>query len=263
MANELNIEAIFKKYKDKVYRLALSIARNEKDAQDITQNTFLKIIKNLKYFRKESLISTWIYKIAYNEALMYLRKKKSQIRLSNYLQYSRKKEAAGLFVNWSKLPDEQLLDSEFKERVNASIRHLPIKYRIPLLLDNVERLPLKMSAKIMGLNVNSLKTRLHRAHLMIKSDITDYFRDKNIAQEKKNRKCGIWTGFVYNYAKGCLGKKQESSFRSHIKDCPSCKSFLDSYLKAVFITNGLECQDLPLELKEKIETFIFKNKQKH
>jgi RNA polymerase sigma-70 factor (ECF subfamily) len=68
-------EEIFIKYKDKVYRLAISIVHNDKDAEDIVQNTFMKILKNLRYFRHQSNISTWIYRIAYNESLMYLRKK--------------------------------------------------------------------------------------------------------------------------------------------------------------------------------------------
>lgn len=71
------LEDTFKKYKNKVYGLALSITHNEKDAEDILQNTFFKIIKNIKGFRGESSLSTWIYKIAYNETLMYLRKKKN------------------------------------------------------------------------------------------------------------------------------------------------------------------------------------------
>lgn len=70
MFQELNTEEIFREYKDKIYRLALSITHNDKDAEDILQNTYLKIIRNLRNFRNESRLSTWIYRIAYNEALM-------------------------------------------------------------------------------------------------------------------------------------------------------------------------------------------------
>lgn len=249
-------DSIFKKYKDKVYRLALSISRNEKDAEDITQNTFLKIIKNLMYFRNKSQLSTWIYKIAYNEALMHLRKRKSQFKLSGYLKRAAEKTSVGLFVNWAKLPDKELLDSELKQRIDSAIAHMPIKYRMPLLLDNAEGLPLKDSAKIMGLKVNSLKTRLHRAHLLIKQDITSYFRDQENQEENKDKRCGVWSGFVYDYAKGYLDKKRSRVFKRHITDCVNCNSFLDTYLKAINVTGALECQDLPVELKDKIETFL-------
>lgn len=251
-----NIETIFNKYKNRVYRLALSITRNERDAEDITQNTFLKIMKNLQYFRHKALLSTWIYRIAFNESLMYLRKRASHFKISSYLSKPQAKLDSGLFVNWSKLPDEQLLDNEFKERMDNAIRFLPIKYRMPLLLENVERLPLKDNAKILGININSLKTRLHRSRLIIKSEIVDYFRDKEEKPEKQDRKCAIWMGFIYNYAKGNLGKRKQNTFKKHIKDCLSCKSFLNTYTKAIRITKALECQDLPNELRNKIETFL-------
>lgn len=255
---QLDIETIFRRYKDKVYRLAISIARNDSDAEDIMQNTFIKIIRNLKYFRNQSSISTWIYKIAYNEALMHLRKRKSQFRLSNYLKAPKAKLEAGLFVNWSRLPDQQLLEGELKERVGLAIRQMPIKYRMPLLLDMVEELPLKDSAGILGLKINSLKTRLRRAHLLIKSEITDYFRDKEEPKEKRERKCGIWTGFIYDYARGNLSKRRSRAFKGHIKDCSSCNSFLDNYVKAIYITRALECRDLPEQLKDKIKAFLLK-----
>jgi len=263
MSVPYNIDTLFKKYNNKVYRLALSISRNEKDTEDILQNTFLKVINNLKNFRNKSSISTWIYKIAYNEALMNLRRRKSRFKLAGYLKHDRAKDLSGLFVNWSKMPDEILLDSELKDRIDAAVAGMPIKYRMPLLLDNVEGLPLKDSAVILGLKLNSLKTRLHRAHLIIKSDITGYFKDRQKEEEKKNKRCGIWTGFVYDYAFGRLGNSKEAAFKRHIKDCISCNLFLDSYLKAITVTGALECKDLPPELKDRIGSFLVGLKQKN
>lgn len=256
MRQTFDINTIFRDYKNKVYHLALSITRNEKDAEDITQNTFLKVIKNLKYFRKQARISTWIYRIAYNEALMLLRKRKTQFRLGNYLNSSRAKAPDRLFVNRAKLPDEFLLDKELKEAVDAAIAKMPIKYRMPLLLDNGEGFSLKDCARVLGLKLNSLKTRLRRSHLFLKSQLLDYFKDKQLERAANGRKCNIWTGFIYDYARGYLGKRRSKNFRRHIKKCSSCNSFLDTYLKAIYITGAPECQDIPLELKDRIETFL-------
>ena len=260
MAENFNVNQIFNEYKHKVYRLALSITRNEKDAEDAVQNTFLKIFKNLNYFRNKSRLSTWIYKIAYNEALMSLRKRKSQFKLSGSLKLSRDTGTSGLFVNWARLPDEQLLDNELRERIDNAIRHMSIQYRLALLLNEVEGLSLKESAVVLGLKVNSLKTRLHRARMIIKSDMTDYFKDRQEQKEgAKHKSCGMWTGFISSYAHGNLDKDKSSSFRRHIKDCHSCNSFLDTYLKAIDITGALECRDLPDELKDRVQSFILKN----
>lgn len=252
------IDKIFREYKDKVYRLALGISRNEKDAEDITQNAFLKIVKNLSGFKAKSQISTWIYKIAYNESLMHLRRKKSGLKLSGPLEGREDRGVSGLFVNWPKLPDEQLLDRELKERLDASIRNMPIKYRMPLLLDAVEELPLKESAAVMNLKVNSLKTRLHRAHQMLKEQIKDYFRDRQAEPGKGSRQCRAWMNFIYKYTQGDLGKAKTASFRKHIRYCRSCHRFLADYSKAIAVTRALECRDLPEELAGKIEEFLFK-----
>lgn len=256
MAQPKAIENLFNKYHNRIYRLALSITRNEKDAEDIMQNTFIKIIKNLQSFRNKSSLSTWIYRITYNEALMYLRKKKSQVRLSGHLKNQEVKSSSGLFINWAKLPDESLLEKETKNRIDASIANMPIKYRLPLLLDNVERLSLKENAKVLGLNLNSLKTRLHRAHLLLKKDISDYYKDRVLEPEKKIKRCKARLGFLYDYAKGYLGKSEERHFLGHIGDCLDCKRFLGSYLKAIQITGALQCHDLPAGLSERIETFL-------
>ncbi len=260
MAEDFNINQIFNEYKHRVYRLLLSITRNEKDAEDAMQNTFLKIFKNLKYFKNKSRLSTWIYKIAYNEGLMSLRKRRSQFRLSGNLKASRDTGTSGLFVNWARLPDEQLLDKELKERIDNAVRHMAIQYRLALLLNEVEGFSLKESAAVLGLKINSLKTRLHRARMIIKSDVTDYFRDRQIEkEERKNKSCGIWTDFISSYAHGSLNKDKSIAFRKHIKDCPSCNLFLDAYLKAIDITGALECRDLPDELKDKIQGFVLRN----
>ena len=255
--NDLSDTAsIFRQHRDKVYRLALTITRNEKDAEDVLQNSFIKIIKNLQYFRNQSKLSTWIYRIAYNEALMYLRKKRNQARLAGSLKQAAQKLTADLFVNWHRLPDKSLLDAELKQRIDRALKAMPIKYRMPLLLANVERLPLKDSAAVMGLKLNSLKTRLHRANLLVKKDLTAYFQDKEQREVKEDKKCGAWTGFFYDYAHGLMDNRRSQLFKEHIRDCPGCNGFLDTYGQAIKVTGALACHDLPQELKKRIETFL-------
>ncbi|MDD5595100.1 MAG: sigma-70 family RNA polymerase sigma factor [Candidatus Omnitrophica bacterium] len=250
---QFDIEEIFRQYNHKIYRLAISLSRNEKDAQDILQNTFIKIIKNLKYFRSQSNISTWIYRIAYNESLMFLRKKYSQSRAYSRVSLNQKKELPGMFFNWPKLPDEQLLEKELKDRLDSSISNLPIKYRMPLLLHNMEDLPIKEAAKVLGIKTNSFKTRLHRSRRLIGKEVSAYFQDKYRLNEKNDPRCAIWLDFFYNKAK-------QGAFQKHIRGCASCRKFIKTYNKAITITKGLECKDIPPELQEKIKSFLLKYK---
>ena len=259
MRGALSVGEIFREYKDKMYRLALSIAKNEKDAEDILQNAALKVIKNVKRFRGKARLSTWLYKITYNEALMYLRLRRRQTQLSDAFAKDMKKSPSGLFIDWSQLPDEHLLETEFKERMEKAVYHMPIKYRMSLLLHNVEELSLKESAYILGLKVNSLKTRLHRAQMFIKSEIVDYEKDRIEKEERQNPACTMWTGFVDRYAERALDKKRQDAFARRIRDCPQCTSFLKSYTRAIRITKALLCQDIPQVLQSKISTFLLRD----
>lgn len=262
MSLERDLESIFTDYKDKVYRLAVSMAHNDKDAEDIVQNTFMKVLKNLRYFRHQSNISTWIYRIAYNESLMYLRKKYRQFRLANRVTSEVKRLPTGMFINWSKLPDKELLEEELKARLENAIRHIPIKYRMPLLLHHIEDMPLRQAAEILRIKVSSLKSRLHRSILMVSSALHDYLKDKKETEEESEEKgCPMWLGLIYNYAKGSLDSQTKGEFERHIYDCGGCREFIDGYSHAVAITEALECQDIPPELQGKLESFLFEHRK--
>jgi len=248
----LTIEQIAEKYRGKMYRLALSISRNEKDAEDIIQNALVKILEHLRTFRHESNIATWIYKITYNEALMFLRKKKTLSRLSRNVQA----QPEPMTVSRRKLPDAELVDSELRERLYASINRMPIQYRMPLLLAKVEDLPLKQSAEILHLKIPSLKTRLHRAFLMLRDEIKGYLEDHAYTEPVPDACCRKMVRFLYDYVEGGLRKKKREAFDDHLSDCPSCKMFMKTYTKAISLTRGLQCRDMPEGLKDKIMSFL-------
>jgi RNA polymerase sigma-70 factor (ECF subfamily) len=259
MATPYDFEQIFKEYHNKIYRLALSITHNEKDAEDIVQNTFIKILRKIGQFENRSKLSTWIYKIAYNEALMVVRKKRRTLTLTDSMDYYADVVPSGLVINWPKIPDQELLDAEMMRRLEKVIRRLPIQYRMPLLLQRIEGESLKTTADILGLKLNSLKTRLHRAHLYIKNEMDAYRKDREPTQNAtvpEDKLCPVITRFLYDYAEGMLASGKKNEFDRHVKECSPCRVFLAAYLKAIKITKALQCNDIPVDLREKIKTFV-------
>jgi len=254
------LEDIIEQYQKKIYWLALSIVHNEKDAQDVVQNTLLKLYRKLDTFRNKSQIATWIYRVSYNEALMYLRKKRRQAgSLLAFRQYT-SRAAPSLGVNWSRLPDRELLDSEFRQRLDGAIKQIPIEYRMPLLLHRMHDLPIKDCSTVLRLNPATVKTRLHRAYLFVKQELDNYFKDYEEKQTVSDRRCSLSQGFIHAYVREELKPKRGSSFKKHIRDCASCKSFLNTYKQAIRITDALECQDIPSQLQDKIQGFLFNKK---
>ena len=256
MAETFDINTLFNDYRQKIYRLALGITRNEKDAEDILQNTFLKVIQHLGEFRQRSRISTWMYRIAYNEALMLLRKKKRLLNFAEPVGDLSFQVPSGWSVNWPEIPDAQLLNKELKARLERGLKTLPIKYRMPLLLHRVEGISLQETAAILNLKLNSLKTRLHRAGLMIKAEMDLYHRDRKQVEPLEHTCCPVFTGVINEYVQKTMAPAETKRFDAHIKDCDGCHAFLHSYERALQITNALQCQDIPRDFQVRLEAFL-------
>ncbi len=256
MIQKYDFEQLFREFNNKVYRLALSITRDKDDAQDVVQNTFLKTMENIAKFRGRSQISTWVYKIAYNEALMLLRRKNRQFSVEEKNLDLSRQIPSGLYVNWPEVPDRQLLKAELKNRLDAAIKSMPIKYRMPLLLHKVEGKPLKEISQIMGLKVNSVKTRIRRARGFVREEIRSYVDDVRRSNPDIPEDCNLFVKFIHDYVDKKLSGRNKKSFEEHIKDCEDCKDFLKSYSAAITITNFLTCEDLPKSLQNKLKSFI-------
>ncbi len=171
-------------YSSPIYRLGLRMLGNPQDAEDTLQNTFLNVLTHISEFEGRSSLSTWIYRIAANEALMLLRKKKPEVNLED----TEKEEEAGSlkptqFADWSALPEDQLLSDEGKKMLDQTIQTLPEPMRIVFLLRDVEGLSIKETAEALNLTETNVKTRLLRARLLLREQLSAYYRERVIREE--------------------------------------------------------------------------------
>ncbi|MCM8813345.1 MAG: sigma-70 family RNA polymerase sigma factor, partial [Candidatus Omnitrophica bacterium] len=248
----VSFDELFRSFSNKVYHLALGISKNEADAKDIVQNTFLKVMQHIGSFRDEAKISTWIYKIAYNEALMLLRRKHKFVAVEG-LDDRQVSVPAGFSVNWPQLPDASLLEKELQQRLSGAIERLPILYRMPLLLHAVEGESIQATAEVLDVSESAVKTRLHRATGYLRDEIAAYLQDGGVKiGSGEDSRCSCWVDFVYDYATGTLDAANRQLFMEHIGDCPPCKDFLREYQQAIRVTGALRCADIPPALQEKI-----------
>ena len=255
-AQQKDFETLFRQHKDKIYRLALHITHSDADALDVLQNSFVKIMGNIGSFRKRSKLSTWIYRIAYNEALMVLRKKNRQPTMADAAFLEEKKTLPAFFINWPTVPDQEVLGQEQKNHFERAVRSLPLAYRLPFFLHVREGLSLKETASVLALKENTVKTRLHRGLLMVQRAVRAYSRSGEPAEEKQNAACGTVLGFMYDFINGKLGDKKTAAFRRHMGECGPCKEFLKEYAQALRVVSALECSDVPLVLQEQIQSFL-------
>lgn len=173
-------EQLVHRFRDRVYRLARGMTANEAEAEEVVQETFLAVFRKLESFRGESSVSSWIYRVAANNALMRLRRQRRKPHLSiedtrpdfttDGTEYI---DAPG---EWARQPDEQLLDRELGAHIESAIGELPEKYRLVLLLRDVEGLSNEAVADTLGLTVPTVKSRLHRSRLFVRDRLETYFK---------------------------------------------------------------------------------------
>jgi RNA polymerase sigma-70 factor, ECF subfamily len=157
-------------YERMVYATAISIVKNPADAEEVAQEAVLKAFSKLASFRGESKFSTWLIQITYNEAKMKLRKARPNLYES--LDDSQQNEDGEFwpkdYADWRPIPSELLKENEIRQAVQDAISSLSANYREVLILRDVQRLSIKETTTVLGISEGSVKTRLHRARLLLR-----------------------------------------------------------------------------------------------
>ncbi len=169
-------------YSSPIYRLGLRMLGTPQDAEDVLQNTFLNALTHLSSFEGRSSIATWLYRIAANEALMLIRKKKPEVSLEASDDANEYENVGDLkpsqFADWSALPEDELLSSEGKKILDATIGTLPESLRIVFILRDIEGLSIKETADVLGLTETNVKTRLLRARMFLRENLSAYYTER-------------------------------------------------------------------------------------
>lgn len=171
--NLMTFEEIYRDHGTKILNLAYRMTGREETARDLTQDIFIKVYENMETFRGESQVYTWIYRIAVNHILNYL--KKSQRRrwislMDKPLAEALKEEQIDPAF-WGRsgppAPDRKLEKAEREKIIWAMVQSLPPKYRAPFVLHRYEEMSYKEVAEAMGISLSALETRIHRAKKML------------------------------------------------------------------------------------------------
>jgi RNA polymerase sigma-70 factor (ECF subfamily) len=173
-------------YSGPIYRLGLRMLGREQDAEDVLQNTFLNVLTHISGFEGRSSLSTWIYRIAANEALMLLRRKRPEVNIDDTnSDDDGDGPSPSVFVDWGALPEDELLSAEGKKALDQAIQTLPEPLRLVFLLRDVQDLSIKETAETLGLSEANVKTRLLRARLYLRERLSVYYGER-LNPEKTN-----------------------------------------------------------------------------
>lgn len=171
-------EEIVRRYEGRVWSLVRGMTRNDADAEDAVQDAFLAIVKHIGRFRGASSLSTWIYRIAMNAALMKLRRRRHDDRTvaidESLPGFDGTGHRVAALPDWHPAVDQVLLNKELGEKLRGWIGELPIEYRTVFLLRDQEGLGNEEVAAVTRLSVAAVKSRLHRARIHLRERAKAY-----------------------------------------------------------------------------------------
>jgi RNA polymerase sigma-70 factor (ECF subfamily) len=167
------------RYQRKIYRLAKNITRNDEDAEDVLQEAFLKAYEHLNSFEGHSKFYTWIVRIAVNEALMKLRKRRGdrEVSLDEPVALGEEEVKREIAV-WEDNPEQRYSREEMQQILNEAVDGLKEDFRTVFVLRDIEELSTEETAEALKISIPAVKSRLLRARLALREKLTRKFRRK-------------------------------------------------------------------------------------
>jgi RNA polymerase sigma-70 factor (ECF subfamily) len=170
---------LVRRYEGKIFRLAQHVTQNREDAEDVLQETFLKAYEHLDQFKGDSKFYTWIVRIAVNQALMKLRRRKTDksVSLDETIDTGEDTVTREIAA-WDEDPEQRFSREELGGILDDAIEGLEPLYRSVFVLRDIEELSTEETAEALGLSIPAVKSRLLRARLQLREKLTRFFRRK-------------------------------------------------------------------------------------
>lgn len=169
-------EALVNRYERKIFRLGMNITGSREDAEDVMQEAFLKAYQHLPEFEGNSRFYTWLVRIAVNQALMKLRKRRpNQVSLDEEIETGEDSFFRDV-EDWGPSPAERYEQTQLHDILNEAISELDPSFRIVFQLRDIEEMSTEETADVLHLSVPAVKSRLLRARLKLRQKLNRYFR---------------------------------------------------------------------------------------
>jgi RNA polymerase sigma-70 factor (ECF subfamily) len=175
-----SLEQVYFDYAARVYHTARRMVQSDADAEDVTQDVLLKVVRKLPSFRGEAALPTWLHRITVNTALSHRRKRvfREQHRVGrdfhDWLDREAEKAAGHQSVP---RPEEEAVEHETRQLLDRAIAALPPRYRGVFVLADIDGLPNATIAEMLGLSLPAVKSRLHRARLLLRDALAGHFQN--------------------------------------------------------------------------------------
>jgi RNA polymerase sigma-70 factor, ECF subfamily len=170
--DRLAFEELVRRHADRLYGLVLRFVADADEAEEVTQEAFLRAWRSIEKFEHRSQFFTWLYRIGINEAKRRAERRPPPDRIAS-IEDSPVEDAP----DWSEAPEFRTEQGQLRRVLEDAVRALPIEYRAPLILRDVEGLSTEEACEVMELGEAAFKSRLHRARLAVRRAVDQYYSE--------------------------------------------------------------------------------------
>ena len=173
--DETALAPLVERYKRMVYRLAVQITKNHADADDVMQETFIKVYRSIRTFRRDAAFETWLYRIAVNEALNFVKRRERRRECTLETTIEAEYEATARYrAQLANDPQTQAEKAELRQYVTEAVNNLPLKHRTVVILHEFEGLTHAEIASILNCSEGTVRSRLHYARKKLRTLLKPY-----------------------------------------------------------------------------------------
>jgi RNA polymerase sigma-70 factor, ECF subfamily len=165
-------------YGPRIQQLAFRYLKNWEDAEEVTQDVLMKVHRKIDAFRGDAALSSWIYRITFNTSMSRLRSGKfsrpHEVPRQDILLNEEGDRAPSEPADWSDLGDDQVMRGQMRSRLVHALTHLPLVYRVPVLLRDIQGLSTEEASAVLRVKPQTLKSRLHRGRLILRKHLQEF-----------------------------------------------------------------------------------------
>ena len=247
--DEKALGALLARHAPGIYRFGLKMCRDPEDAKDVVQDTLLAAARGMREFRGASSLSTWLYTIARSFCIKMRRRSK---RLNGGWVPIDQDSAGAELPSKEAQPDEAAGDYELGTGLERAIRSLPPMYREVLLLRDVEGLGAAEVAEVLGLSVDAVKSRLHRARLDVRARLEPFMASTERASPPASETCPDIVALFSRYVEGDIGAEECAAMERHVADCKQCSVACDSLKRTLALCRAEPHGEVPPDVQARV-----------
>jgi RNA polymerase sigma-70 factor (ECF subfamily) len=245
------LEKLLERHQAQIYRFGMRMCANPEDAKDVLQDTLLSAARGVRDFRGGSSISTWLYAVARSFCVKKRRKSKYAPKETAVALDGAAEHAAAP----SMAPDESLASKEIQQALETAIRDLEPMYREVLLLRDVEGLTAAEVARVTGVSVQAVKSRLHRARLSVRAQIAPFLGIPTDLPAPLGT-CPDVLSLFSSHLEGEISAEVCAQLEQHVAACPRCKGACDSLQRTLSLCRTSAAPEVPAPVQATVKVAL-------